>query len=65
MIHNDMMARYWETANPEDTKVLTSAIPVMAVEPEDIANAALWLCSDDSRYFTGNAVRIDAGANLR
>jgi SDR family mycofactocin-dependent oxidoreductase len=65
MIHNDMMTRHWETANPEDTKVLVSAIPVAEVEPEDIANAALWLCSDDSRYFTGNKVRIDAGANLR
>ena len=65
MIHNDMIAKHWETANPEDSNVLISAIPVMEVQPEDIANAALWLCSDDSRYFTGNAVRIDAGANLR
>jgi NAD(P)-dependent dehydrogenase (short-subunit alcohol dehydrogenase family) len=31
----------------------------------DIVGAVLWLCSDDSRYFTGNQVRIDAGANLR
>lgn len=65
MIHNDMIARHWETADPEDSNVLISAIPVLEVEPEDIANAVLWLCSDDSRYFTGNQVRIDAGANLR
>jgi SDR family mycofactocin-dependent oxidoreductase len=65
MIHNDMIARHWETADPEDSNVLVSAIPVLEVEPEDIANAVLWLCSDDSRYFTGNQVRIDAGANLR
>jgi SDR family mycofactocin-dependent oxidoreductase len=65
MIHNDMIARHWETADPEDSSVLVSAIPVLEVEPEDIANAVLWLCSDDSRYFTGNQVRIDAGANLR
>ncbi len=65
MIHNDMIARHWETADPEDSNVLVSAIPVLEVEPEDIANAVLWLCSDESRYFTGNQVRIDAGANLR
>jgi len=65
MIHNDMIAKHWETANPEDSNVLVSAIPVLEVEPEDIANAALWLCSDESRFFTGNQVRIDAGANLR
>jgi SDR family mycofactocin-dependent oxidoreductase len=65
MIHNDMMARHFETADPEDGLALVNAIPVDAVEPEDIAAAAFWLCSDDSRYFTGNEVRIDAGANLR
>jgi NAD(P)-dependent dehydrogenase (short-subunit alcohol dehydrogenase family) len=65
MIHNDMMARHFETADPEDSLALVNAIPVDAVEPEDIAAAAFWLCSDDSRYFTGNEVRVDAGANLR
>lgn len=65
MIHNEMIDKHWEHADPENLKVLVSAIPVLEVEPEDIANAALWLCSDDSRYFTGNQVRIDAGANLR
>jgi SDR family mycofactocin-dependent oxidoreductase len=65
MIHNDMIAKHWETADPENMQVLVSAIPVMEVEPEDISAAVLWLCTDDSRYFTGNTVRIDAGANLR
>jgi NAD(P)-dependent dehydrogenase (short-subunit alcohol dehydrogenase family) len=65
MIHNEMIDKHWETADPENMKVLVSAIPTLEVEPEDIANAVLWLCSDDSRYFTGNQVRIDAGANLR
>jgi SDR family mycofactocin-dependent oxidoreductase len=65
MIHNEMIERHWATADPEDTQVLVSAIPVMEVEPEDISAAVAWLCSDDSRYFTGNEVRIDAGANLR
>lgn len=30
-------------------------------EPEDIANAVMWLCSPASRYVTGQALTIDGG----
>ena len=36
-------------------------IPVPWVEPEDMAAAALWLASDESRYVTGVALPVDAG----
>jgi (+)-trans-carveol dehydrogenase len=36
-------------------------IPVPWVEPEDMAAAALWLASDESRYVTGTAIPVDAG----
>jgi SDR family mycofactocin-dependent oxidoreductase len=65
MVHNEVIDKHWETADLADATVLTSTMPVMEVEPEDVAGAVLWLCSEDSRYFTGNPVRIDAGANLR
>lgn len=65
MIHNEMIDTYHTSADLEDRQVLINAIPVSAVEPEDISNMMLWLCSDESRYFTGNAVRVDAGASLR
>ena len=65
MTHNDMIDEYHATADHEDLQVLINAIPVNAVEPEDISNIMVWLCSDESRYFTGNAVRVDAGASLR
>jgi SDR family mycofactocin-dependent oxidoreductase len=65
MIHNAMLDNYFATADPEDLQVLVNAIPVDAVDPVDISNAMLWLCSDESKYFTGNVVRIDAGASLR
>jgi NAD(P)-dependent dehydrogenase (short-subunit alcohol dehydrogenase family) len=65
MIQNDLLRDHFENANPEDLKVLVNAIPVDAVEAEDISNMVVWLCSEESRYFTGNAVRVDAGASLR
>lgn len=35
------------------------------IEPVDITNAMLWLCSDEARYVTGVALPIDAGALLK
>jgi SDR family mycofactocin-dependent oxidoreductase len=35
------------------------------VEPVDVTNAMLWLCSDEARYVTGVALPIDAGALLK
>jgi SDR family mycofactocin-dependent oxidoreductase len=40
-------------------------LPVPWVEPEDIANAVLFLASDESRYITGLTMPIDAGSMLR
>ncbi|MCO5317746.1 MAG: mycofactocin-coupled SDR family oxidoreductase [Microthrixaceae bacterium] len=41
------------------------AIDVPWIDPEDITNAMLWLCSDEARYVTGVALPIDAGALLK
>lgn len=40
-------------------------LPVGWVEPEDVANAVLFLASDESRYITGLPVTIDAGSMLK
>ena len=39
-----------------------NAMPVPAVEAEDIANAVAWLVSDAARYVTGDPLPVDAGA---
>jgi NAD(P)-dependent dehydrogenase (short-subunit alcohol dehydrogenase family) len=31
------------------------------IEPEDVSEAVVWLCSDAARYITGIALPIDAG----
>lgn len=35
------------------------------IEASDIADAVLWLCSDEARYVTGVALPVDGGALLR
>ncbi len=38
-----------------------AAMPIDWTEPEDIANAVLWLASDEARYVTGVALPVDGG----
>ena len=44
---------------------MQNALPVQLVEPEDIANAAAWLCSDEARYITGVTLPVDAGFSAK
>ncbi|MET0909570.1 MAG: mycofactocin-coupled SDR family oxidoreductase [Ilumatobacteraceae bacterium] len=41
------------------------AMPIPYVEPVDIANMAVFLLADESRYVTGQQIRVDAGSLLR
>lgn len=65
MINNDMLLEHFNRATDEDRLVLVNAMPVDRVQPVDIANLVLFLCSEEARYITGSAIRVDAGANLR
>jgi SDR family mycofactocin-dependent oxidoreductase len=47
------------------TSMVTNPLPVLMVEAQDIANAALWLASDDARYVSGLEVTVDAGLMLK
>jgi NAD(P)-dependent dehydrogenase (short-subunit alcohol dehydrogenase family) len=40
-------------------------LPVPWIEPEDVANAVLFLASDRARYVTGSTFVIDAGLLTR
>jgi SDR family mycofactocin-dependent oxidoreductase len=55
-------------ATREDAEPLFTifqAMPIPYVEPEDIANLAVFLASDESRYITGQQIRVDAGSLLK
>jgi SDR family mycofactocin-dependent oxidoreductase len=41
------------------------AMPIPYVEPRDISNLVAFLASDESRYMTGQNIRVDAGAMLK
>jgi SDR family mycofactocin-dependent oxidoreductase len=65
MAVNDMMAEYWPTMDPRDLAGTLRALPIDMVEPSDISDMMVFLCSDESRYVTGSALAVDAGCTLR
>lgn len=57
-----------ENPGPEDMKVigqLMHTLPIGWVEPEDIANAVLFLASDEARFITGVTLPVDGGSCLK
>jgi SDR family mycofactocin-dependent oxidoreductase len=42
-----------------------NALPIPWIEPVDVANAVLFLLSDEARYVTGVSLPVDAGAMLK
>ncbi|HVW41792.1 MAG TPA: mycofactocin-coupled SDR family oxidoreductase [Amycolatopsis sp.] len=72
MLNSDIMYRQFrpDLENPTRDDALLAfpamnAMPVGFVEPGDIAAAALFLVSDESRYVTGMQLRVDAGAYVK
>jgi len=64
MIVNELMAKIFAEA-PDMADAAKNLLPVDMVEPDDISNAVLWLCSEEARYVTGVALPIDAGFTVR
>ncbi|WP_322747044.1 MULTISPECIES: mycofactocin-coupled SDR family oxidoreductase [unclassified Frankia] len=60
MIRNEHIERHLQQG-PERGASMANPLPVPALEPEDIADAVLWLVSDAAKYVTGVALPVDAG----
>lgn len=56
------IARSLEVPVDEHEQTFVTAQPMNAlIEPDDVAGAALWLASEDSRQVTGSVVSVDGG----
>lgn len=72
LLHNDGLYGIFrpdlEQPSREDAELgftAFQAMPIPYVEPEDVANLALFLASDESRFITGQQIGIDGGALLK
>jgi SDR family mycofactocin-dependent oxidoreductase len=72
LIHNELIYKMHrpDLENPTREEVEVAfqtfqAMPVPYVEPQDIANLAAFLASDEARYITGQQIRVDAGSMLK
>lgn len=72
LLHNDGLYSLFrpDLENPTREDVVPAfthfqAMPIPYVEPLDISNAVLFFASDESRYVTGQQLRVDAGSLLK
>lgn len=72
LLHNDGLYGLFrpdlEHPSREDAELAFTffqAMPIPYVEPEDVANLALFLASDEARYITGQQIGVDGGALLK
>jgi len=67
MIQNDAFYQFAGGTKETLAGLFTAlnAIPVPWVEPVDVANAVLFLASDESRYVTGLTLWVDAGLGTK
>jgi SDR family mycofactocin-dependent oxidoreductase len=64
MVVNEQFSAYVDE-HPEMVGRLQNAMPVALIEPVDVSNAIVWLCSEEARYVTGVTLPVDAGFCVR
>ncbi|ELY99951.1 glucose 1-dehydrogenase [Natrialba aegyptia] len=65
VIETPMVARSGEQ-DPEATEQTIAGIPASRLgQPEEIASAVVWLCSEDASYVTGQPLPVDGGYSIQ
>jgi SDR family mycofactocin-dependent oxidoreductase len=60
MVVNEFFDQFMQN-NPDAASILGNALPVTLIEPRDVSNAVVFLCSEQARYITGVTLPVDAG----
>ena len=61
LIETEMVKKQIE-ANPEAVEVFIAEEPIGRMgQPDEIAAAAVWLCSDSASFVTGHLMNVDGG----
>jgi len=60
------MVDEWIAGSAENEAMVAGLHPIGRIaEPEEIAAAAIWLCSDDASFMCGHALAIDGGYTIQ
>ncbi len=63
-IRSPLLEPYLQDENAK--KVLESSFPLKRIgEPEDVSNAVLFLCSEESKWITGTIMMVDGGISAK
>lgn len=65
-IETPMIENAGITTDPEMKKNITSLHPIGRLgKPEEVADAIVWLCSDEASFITGHSLLVDGGYTAR
>ena len=67
LIQTDMIERAFAQIDDSEAKAQIVAVyPIGRIgQPEEIANAVVWLCSDAASFITGHSLTIDGGCTVQ
>lgn len=63
---NTLLFEYLTSTNPEEKNNMENSVPLTRLGlPEDMAEAVVWLCSEQASFITGQSIAVDGGLTAR